>query len=106
MSAVPPPFQVRTEPGPPPTIALAGELDIAGLDEVRDAVRDLGEPEALRLSLAELEFIDSQGLRLVLSVVEDTERRGARAEVVRGPAAVQRVFELSGVADRLPFVDG
>jgi hypothetical protein len=38
-------------------------------------------------------------------LVERAERDGFGVRIVRGPGAVQRVFAVSGLEPRLPFVD-
>jgi hypothetical protein len=40
---------------------------------------------------------------LVLEVHDRARTEGFRLRLLRGPAEVQRVFELAGVADVLPF---
>jgi anti-anti-sigma factor len=59
----------------------------------------------LIVDLSELDFMDSVGLRLLLAVDADARRDGFSIALVRGPAAVQRVFEITGTADVLPFTD-
>jgi anti-anti-sigma factor len=50
-----------------------------------------------------LTFIDSTGLRLVLEWDSVARRDGLRLRLRPGPPAVQRVFEVTGVIERLPF---
>jgi len=59
----------------------------------------------LVLDLRELEFIDSTGLRSVYRVDQLARQDGFNAAVVRGAPAVQRLFDLTGLADQLVFVD-
>ena len=59
----------------------------------------------VQLDLRGVEFMDTSGLRYVLELVERGVRDGFAVRIVRGPAAVQRVFEVSGLESRLPFVD-
>ncbi len=47
--------------------------------------------------------MDTSGLRLVLEEEKRATQEGRGYSIVPGPPAVQRIFELSGVADRLPF---
>ena len=48
-------------------------------------------------------FIDSTGVGVLLRVHEETERRGIELAIEPGPPEVQRVFEVAGLADVLPF---
>jgi anti-anti-sigma factor len=83
-----------------------GEIDLATVGLVRDAVdRERQAEEDVVLDLREVGFMDTSGLRYVLEVVEHADRDGFSVQIVRGPAAVQRVFEVSGLEPRLPFVD-
>jgi anti-anti-sigma factor len=83
-----------------------GEIDLATVDQVRDAVdRERQAGEDLVLDLREVGFMDTSGLRYVLELNDAAARDGFRLQVVRGPRAVQRVFEVSGLENRLPFVD-
>ncbi|HEX4718204.1 MAG TPA: STAS domain-containing protein [Thermoleophilaceae bacterium] len=83
-----------------------GEIDLATVDLVRGAVERAKEPgDDLVLDLREVGFMDTSGLRYVLELHELASRDGFDLRVVRGPGAVQRVFEVSGLEPRLPFVD-
>jgi len=87
-------------------VSPAGEIDLATVDLVRDAVDANWEPPlALVLDFRGLAFIDTSGLRYVLELNDRAAREGFELRLVRGPAAVQRVFEVAGVEPRLPFVD-
>jgi anti-sigma B factor antagonist len=85
----------------------AGELDMASapaLEVEITALRDAGFKQIV-LDLRELEFMDSSGLQLLLALDAEARQDGFNLSLVRGPAAVQRVFELTGMAGALPFVD-
>jgi anti-sigma B factor antagonist len=106
---------VRTEPEPRPFrcevahegevvwIALAGELDLASAPKVEPVLRDSAGRQKV-LDLRELTFLDSSGLRLILAAHAAARRDGAILEIVPGPPAVQRVFQICGVEDELRFV--
>jgi anti-anti-sigma factor len=58
------------------------------------------------LDLDELEFLDAAGIRLLLHVAARSESNGERLRIRRARSPqVQRVIELTGVGDTLPFVD-
>jgi anti-sigma B factor antagonist len=88
-------------------LGLAGELDIATAGSVEAAVeraRAAGV-QRLVLDLRELEFLDSTGIQAVLRA--DLASREERFElvVVRGPRAVERLFTLLELHERLTVVD-
>ena len=89
------------------TIEFAGELDIAttaGADAELRRVEQ-GGARVIVLDLRGLTFMDSTGLRLLVSA--DARARGGehRLAIARGPAAVQRVLELTGLDARLDVID-
>jgi len=89
-------------------VTLEGELDIATAPQVEAALRDGGDesaPGPCVLDLRGLTFMDSSGLRVILSANGAARRDGRQLQLVAGPPAVQRVFEICGVADGLRFVD-
>ena len=87
-------------------VAPAGEIDLATVGLVRDAVDAHWQPgDEMVLDLRGVEFLDTSGLRYTLELNERAARDGFSLKVVRGPRAVQRVFEVAGIDGRLPFVD-
>jgi anti-anti-sigma factor len=105
--AAPGNFDVATHrQGSALVVAPRGEVDLATVALVRGAVEaELQQGEDIQLDLRGVEFMDTSGLRYVLEIVERSERDGTSVSIVRGPTAVQRVFEVSGLEARLPFVD-
>jgi anti-anti-sigma factor len=89
-------------------IAVEGELDLATADDLeRELLRvEASAAQVILVDLSGLSFIDSTGVRLLLSAHARSRADGNRLALLRGPAAVQRVFELTGILDVLPFADG
>ncbi len=89
------------------TLLLSGELDIASVPSLEAAVARIcaQTPGQLTLDLARLLFIDSTGLAAIVRASKLCERSGYRFSLVPGPGAVQRLFELTGLIDVLPFLD-
>jgi anti-anti-sigma factor len=86
------------------TLVLAGELDMAAAPDLQAVVSAcVGSAARLTLDLRRLTFMDSTGLRLVLLAQRLCRDTGAEFALIPGPRLVQRVFELTGVVDRLPF---
>jgi anti-anti-sigma factor len=79
-------------------IAPVGELDIATAPQLDDTIRELVESgfDQVVLDLANVEFLDSTGLRLILRWHASAERERLRFQVRPGPPAVQKLFTLTG----------
>lgn len=90
------------------TLVLAGELDMVSASALeRAAAAALGRgdrPSELVLDVRELTFVDSTGFRALIAIKESCFAAGTGFAMTRGPDAVQRVFDISGVLKRLPFV--
>ena len=88
-------------------IAAHGEIDLATIGAVRERADELVASgfRCLVLDLRAVTFLDSSGLRLILELVAAARSSGWEFAVIEGPAAVRRVFELSGVCDLIPFVE-
>jgi stage II sporulation protein AA (anti-sigma F factor antagonist) len=88
------------------TVRLEGELDLATVPELVTKVVQLCGARAaseIVLDLGELAFIDSTGLRGVLTCRELCEVHGCELSLLPGGTRVQRVFEIAGLLDALPF---
>jgi anti-sigma B factor antagonist len=89
------------------TIVLAGEADLLGAPQIEAALREAaaGEPQLVVVDLRKLTFIDSSGLQALATGHELCRSRGQELRIVRGPAHVQRQFDLTGMSEILPFVN-
>ena len=96
---------LRTE-GDIPVLSVSGELDMAVVGQVEQALVpvEARRPPVLLLDLRDLTFMDSSGLRLVLEADIRARRDGRRLVVVRGPDPVHRVFTVTALDKRLKFV--
>lgn len=88
-------------------IGLAGELDLASAAALHNELErvEATDAQSIILDLSELAFIDSTGVRLLLTAHARSRADSNRLTMLRGSAAVQRVLELTGVEDQLPFAD-
>jgi anti-sigma B factor antagonist len=87
------------------TLVFTGELDLANGAEVEAMIRRLcaGDVECLVIDLSRLRFIDSTGIRLLMVAASLCEQHGQEYRLVPGPQNVQRVFEIVGLDQELPF---
>jgi anti-anti-sigma factor len=87
-------------------LRIAGEIDMATVPQLETAVgRARSHSQAVVIDLSEVTFIDSTGVSFILRMDAESRADGFSLLLVPGPPAVQRVFELVGIADRLPFRD-
>jgi anti-sigma B factor antagonist len=101
-------FTIRTNSGPDlHVIEPHGELDLATKDELHEALVAAleGSAQTIVLDLSGLEFIDSAGIQLINLGIRLAGERQREFYLRRGPQHIQRIFEVSGITDRLPFID-
>jgi anti-anti-sigma factor len=100
-------FEVRVQPAREMVwVVPVGELDLATAPRLREEVQELiavGFAQVI-IDLRDLSFIDSTGLRLLLGLVSEAEQDGWQLSLVQGPDKVQRLFAMTGVLERLPFM--
>lgn len=103
------PFSVSTERSDTTArVRMTGELDIGTAEEAEGQIREAeqdGSATTVVLDLGGLTFMDSTGLRLLVAADARAREAGRRLAIVRGPDAVQRVIELTGLAAKLDLVD-
>jgi anti-sigma B factor antagonist len=89
-------------------VAVSGELDLSSALTFEEELRRIEQnctPTLLVLDLRSLKFMDSTGLRLILSAHSRAVNRGRKLAIVEGGEAIRRIFRLTGVLERLNFVD-
>jgi anti-sigma B factor antagonist len=88
-------------------MALMGELDLSSVAKVQEELRriEADAPATLVVDLSKLTFLDSTGLRCIVTADERAREQGRRIVIVRGPDAVQRVFAITRLEERLEIVD-
>jgi len=88
-------------------IEVSGELDLASSPALEQELeRGAGsEAELLVVDLRRLEFMDSTGLSVLVRAHQRAAEADRRFVVVKGPPQVQRLLDLTGVAERLTLVD-
>jgi anti-anti-sigma factor len=103
-----PPFSVEREArGTAVRLVLTGDLDLATAAEGEAAIlaAEENQPPLLILDLSELGFMDSTGLRVIVSAASRARDDNRRLVLVKGPEVIQRVFEITRLAERLDMVD-
>ena len=87
-------------------VVVRGEIDLATADAVRADLRGAFERGAtVVLDLREVEFMDTQGLAVVIEAQQATSGDGTRFAITRAPDHVHRLFDMIGLTPRLTIVD-
>jgi anti-sigma B factor antagonist len=86
-------------------LLLSGELDLLAVPTLERCLREVctSETSSVTVDLSGLTFMDSNGLRMTLLARELCERGGCEFMLIQGPAQVRRLFDVTGLLDRLPF---
>jgi stage II sporulation protein AA (anti-sigma F factor antagonist) len=98
--------EVRADPGSVRVLPV-GDLDMASAPALEARLAQVWDSGArnLVLDLSRLRFMDSTGLRLILAWDARCREDGCAIRLVPGPRAVQRVFEVTGMLQRLSFLE-
>lgn len=86
-------------------LAVAGELDLTNGGTLTAELQrsERTEADTVIVDMRELEFIDSTGMAILVSAWRRTVADGRRMEIVPSThESVRRVFDLTGLNDRLP----
>jgi anti-sigma B factor antagonist len=87
-------------------VAPHGEIDLATVEDVRRAIERAHDGKStLLIDLRGVAFLDTSGLRLIVEQNNRARDGDYSMQIVRGPAPVQRVFEIAGLEPKLPFTD-
>jgi anti-sigma B factor antagonist len=87
-------------------IAVTGELDLATGPQLEAELLDISasDTELVVVDLRNLEFMDSTGLSIIVRAHQRLTGEGCELGLVRGSPQVQRLLDLTGVADRIALV--
>ena len=88
-------------------VELSGELDLATAPKLEDELKrvERDSPGVIVLDLRPLAFMDSSGLRALLSADARAREAGRRLVLVRGDERVQRVLRITRLDERLEIVE-
>ncbi len=88
-------------------VALRGELDLSTVDKAERALLEAekASPPLMVIDLSALTFLDSTGLRTIVTADLRAREGDRRVAVVKGPETVHRVFTITRLDERLNMVD-
>jgi len=93
-------MSVDTIQGQWPTLKVAGEIDLANVDDLRSAIDNaIGEsPTGFIIDLRDIVYIDSAGVAVIISAYRRVSKAGGILAVVRPVSdGVRRVLDLIGL---------
>jgi anti-anti-sigma factor len=87
-------------------LGLHGELDLVGAPMLQSEIdsETVAAAPLIVLDLEDLQFIDSSGLRVILSAHERARARGQAFALTRGSHQVQRLLSIAGVSGHLQII--
>lgn len=106
--AAPPRLTIRSErDGAAHILQPVGELDLDTVAEFEHELKrvEATAPAEIRVDLSGVNFIDNDGLKLLLNANARSRERHGRFLLLRGPEAVQRALQMSGLETHMPFAD-
>ena len=88
-------------------VVLTGELDITTYADAEKQVTDAEQtaPALVIIDLAGLQFVDSTGVRLILSADQRAREQGRQLAIRLGDGPARRVFAALGLLDKLDVLD-
>ena len=90
---------LEVQADPDGTIRLSGEFDLSAIETFRLAIETSADAEReIVLDLTDLTFLDSSGIRAILTMAQEI---GTNGVLLRNPRPnVRRVIELIGIEGR------
>jgi anti-sigma B factor antagonist len=94
---------VVTTKGEASVVSVVGELDLASSPALEAELERVSANGAspIIVDLSQLEFMDSTGLSVLVRAHQRAEENGRRFGLINGSQQVQRLLNLTGVAERL-----
>lgn len=87
-------------------VTVSGEIDLASAPRVESRVAELmSSGVKLVVDLGSVTFIDSTGLRVLISSHREVESHGGSFAVIAGHGPVARLLDLTGVDQQMPIHD-
>ncbi len=88
-------------------LRLTGELDLETTPTLDEQLQEVNrsQPGRLLVDLSGVEFMDSTGLAAIVRAQRSANTNGHKLLLRRAAGQVQRLFDLTGMTERLTFED-
>jgi anti-sigma B factor antagonist len=90
-------IDARVEGGETAVLSLAGDVDVASTQQVKDAALKLMSQGArnLVMDVSDTEYLDSAGLGMMVGLLKRVKERGGAMAVAGAKGRVKYVFEIT-----------
>ncbi|MBJ7354542.1 MAG: STAS domain-containing protein [Thermoleophilaceae bacterium] len=87
-------------------VALSGELDIATADQLTESLEGVrpASGDRMVIDLSAVSFMDSTGLRVLITANRDATAAGYSLVIVTGESPAKRVLELTRMDEHMQVV--
>ena len=82
-------------------LSAAGTIDSHTALELLEQLRSLGANDNATLDLGQVDFIDSSGLRTIVTSHQEFEQAGSQLVLKDPSESVKRLLEITGLLDHL-----
>jgi anti-sigma B factor antagonist len=82
-------------------VVVSGEIDLETSTDLATALAELGDADDVRVDLSSVDYMDSTGLRALLTAKDESARSGGQLRVSAASHIVARLIEITGVDDLL-----
>jgi len=91
-------LQLGIKGGSPAVIHASGELNYRNCDSLSTLIRDAlgGDVSAVELALGELDFIDSSGLRILVTAAQEARKLGRSLNIISLTPQLSHMLDVSG----------
>lgn len=86
-------------------VVVAGDVDAHTCPDLASELDPLPGTGDIRLDVADVGFIDSSGLRVIIGAHQRAEENNRKLLIERPSKSVSRLLEISGLTDHLHIVD-
>ena len=84
------------------TLEITGRLDTTTAPNLEAVIKEISEDtKELVFDMAELEYISSAGIRVILSAYKKMNQSGGIMRIEKANEMVREVFEMTGLAEML-----
>jgi anti-sigma B factor antagonist len=97
-------LELRSEqhPSGATIVRVSGEVDLATVSELQQALAAGGRTQPLVVDLTECTFLDSSGVRVLLAAASEAETAAEPFALVAGERGVRRALDIAALPDRVP----